>query len=72
MELKKSDCTIYLEKTKALISCVVTVQLFCAFAFAYARSRVSHDVVNIEVCDKKLFSLNYRRHPIFLGRPHVD
>ena len=41
------DCTIYVAKTKALISCPVTVavtaQLICAFVFAYAKSRFSHD-----------------------------
>ena len=31
-------------KTKAQISCVVTAQLICAFVFAYAKSRFSHDV----------------------------
>ena len=30
------DCTICVEKTKALISCVVTVQLICDFVFAFA------------------------------------
>ena len=30
-------------KTKALISCVVTIHLICAFVFAYAKSRFSHD-----------------------------
>ena len=33
------DCTIYVAKTKALISCAVTTQLTCAFVFAYAKSR---------------------------------
>ena len=31
---KKKDCTIYVAKTKALIS--------CAFVFAYAKNRFSH------------------------------
>ena len=35
---KESDCTIYLVKTKALISCMTW-----AFVFAYAQSRFSHD-----------------------------
>ena len=36
-------------KTKALISCaVVTVHLICAFVFAYAKSRFSHDAAHIE------------------------
>ena len=30
-------------KTKALIICMVTPQLNCAFVFAYAKSRFSHD-----------------------------
>ena len=30
-------------KTKALISCLVTVQTLFAFVFAYAKSRFSHD-----------------------------
>ena len=30
-------------KTKALISCAVTVQLICVFVFAYAKSRFSHN-----------------------------
>ena len=37
------DCTIYVAKTKALISCAVTAQLICAFGFAYAKRRFSHD-----------------------------
>ena len=36
-------CTIYMAKTKALISCEVTVQLICAFVFAYEKSRFSRD-----------------------------
>ena len=28
---KQTDCTIYVAKTKALISCVVTMQLICVF-----------------------------------------
>ena len=35
--------TICEVKTKALISCAVTAQLICAFVFAYAKSRFSHD-----------------------------
>ena len=36
------DCTIYIAKTKALISCAVTTQLICIF-FKYAKSMFSHD-----------------------------
>ena len=41
---KKRDCIFYEAKTKALISCVATAQLICAFVFAYAKSRFFHDV----------------------------
>ena len=44
---KKMDCTIYVRKTKAPISCAVTMQQICAFAFAYAKSRFSHEVAHI-------------------------
>ena len=37
------DCTIRVAKTKALISFVVTTKLICAFVFAYAKRRFSHD-----------------------------
>ena len=40
---KKKDCTIYIAKTKVLISCRITEQLICAFVFSYAKSRFSHD-----------------------------
>ena len=33
-----------------LISCAVTAQLICAFVFAYAKSRFSHDVAHIQKC----------------------
>ena len=36
---KKRDCTIYVAKTKALISCAVTAQLICGFVLAYAKRR---------------------------------
>ena len=38
---KNRVCTIYVVKAKALISCVVN-----AFAFAYTKSKFSHDAVN--------------------------
>ena len=44
---KKRNCTIYVGKTKALISYAVTAQLICAFVFAYAKSRFSHDAAHI-------------------------
>ena len=38
---------MYVAKTKALISCPVTTQLICAFVFANAKSRFSHDVAHL-------------------------
>ena len=35
----------YVAKIKALSSCVGTVQLICAFVFAYAKSRISHFII---------------------------
>ena len=40
---KKRDCTIYVAKSKALISCAVTSQLILVFVFAYAKSQFSHN-----------------------------
>ena len=36
------DCTIYVTKTKALVSCAHSVQLMCALIFKYAKGRLSH------------------------------
>ena len=44
---KKRNCTILVAKTKALISCAVTAQLICAFVFAYAKIRFSHDAAHL-------------------------
>ena len=44
---KYRNDTIYVAKTKVLISCTVTIQLICAFVIAYAKSRFSRDVANI-------------------------
>ena len=33
---KKSNCTIHIAKTKAMISFAVTAKLICIFVFAYA------------------------------------
>ena len=37
----------YVAKTKVLVSCAVTAQLICAFVFAYAKSRFSHDMTEL-------------------------
>ena len=48
---KLRDCTIYVAKTKALISCGLTPQLNCGFVFAYTnaytKSRFSHDAAHL-------------------------
>ena len=41
------DCTIYVAKTKALISFAVTAKLICVFVFAYANCWFSHDAAHI-------------------------
>ena len=45
---KKRDCTIFVAKTKALISCAVTTQLICTFVFTYAKSRFSYDMAQLK------------------------
>ena len=40
------DCTIFVAKTKALISHAVTLQLICAFVLTNAKSRFSHDAAH--------------------------
>ena len=40
-------CTIYVAKTKALISFAVTAKLICVFVFAYAKRWFSHDVAQL-------------------------
>ena len=44
------DCTIYVAKTKALISFAVTAKLICVFVFAYAKCWFSHDAAQIVGC----------------------
>ena len=38
--------SVYVAKTKALISCAVTAQLICVFVFGYSKSRFSQDAVH--------------------------
>ena len=44
--MKDRDYTVCIAKTKTQISCMVTGQLICAFAFAYAKSRFFLDVAH--------------------------
>ena len=53
---RRINCSIYVAKTKALISCAVTAQLICAFVFSYAESRFSHDVPQIQGQHHTLFA----------------
>ena len=39
--------SIHVAKTKALISFAVTAKLICAFVFAYAKRRFSHDEAHL-------------------------
>ena len=55
---KKGDCTIYVVKTKALISCAVTAQLICVFVFAYVKSQFSHEAAHI------IISLKFQFYPL--------
>ena len=41
------DCTIFVAKTKALISFAVTAKLICVFVFAYAKRWFSHDAAQM-------------------------
>ena len=38
---------MYVVEKKGLISCTFTEQLICAFFFAFAKRRFSHDVVHV-------------------------
>ena len=58
---KSRDCTIYVAKTKAPISFAVTAKPICVFVFAYAKSRVSHDVAHIIFC--LFYTLRWTRVP---------
>ena len=44
----KRDCTIYVAKTKALISFAATAKLICVFVFVYAKSRFSQDAAHLK------------------------
>ena len=47
--MKQMDCTIYVAKTKALISFAVTVKLICVFVFAYAKIQFSHNEAHMKI-----------------------
>ena len=45
--IKNKNCTIRVEKTKALISFAVTAKLICAFGFAYADCWFSYEAAHL-------------------------
>ena len=60
------DCSIYVAKTKALIGCMVTAQLICAYVFVYAKSIFSQDVAHLILNFYRFHSMNKIRHLKFL------
>ena len=60
------NCTVGVAKTRVLISCADIAQLICAFFFAYAKIRFSHDVAHLKcllaskILTAKLSSLTTR------------
>ena len=61
--MKKRDCTIYVAKTKALISCAVTrtADLLLSFRI-YAKSRFSHDAAHM--MDDLVSATNLKFHGV--------
>ena len=53
LESRGIALSTYVGKTKALITFVVTAQLICAFVFAYAKSRFSHEASQMYLKDPK-------------------
>ena len=54
-------------KTKALISCVVTKQLICAFVFTYAKSRFSLDEAQLMIYCLCEINFSYSFHLVFFS-----
>ena len=48
-------CSIRVAKTKTLISFAVTAKLICAFVFAFAKRRFSHDAAHLNVTMVSMF-----------------
>ena len=51
------DCTIYVAKTKALISFAIIAKLIYVFVFAYAKIRFSHDAAHLFLSTQIIESL---------------
>ena len=52
------NCTIYVAKTKALISCAVTAQLNCAFVFFICKNPVFSWFGSIHTCMELILDHN--------------
>ena len=66
---RKRDRTIYVAKTKALISLAVTAKLICVFVFAYAKCWFSHDAAQM-ILDNTVFILFSAPAPISAPQGH--
>ena len=64
------DCTIYVAKTKALISCIATAQRICSFVFAFAESRFSHDAAQLRMVANP-YNRNRKRLDSFKENTHT-
>ena len=53
---EQRDCTIYVAKTKALISFAVTAKLICVFVFAYAKCWFSHDAAHMYLIWQRIYT----------------
>ena len=63
------DCTIYVAKTKALISFAVTAKLICVFVFAYAKHWFFHDAAHFLIIEGCFLSVLHR---VFLQQCAYD
>ena len=48
-KLTSKECTSYVRKTKAIISCAVAVQLICAFVFRICRNMFSNGATTLMI-----------------------
>ena len=55
---KQRDCTTYIVKTKALISCEATAQLICTFVFADAKCSSDYLLITYQICTLSVLLIN--------------
>ena len=58
---------MYVAETKALISCMVTVQLICAFVFAFAKNIFSHDAHFVVVSYKNVCNVHVKTELVWFA-----